>query len=635
MKNRQITQSVNGYIKRASIVALFALALFAVALTVPNTQVTHALPGGPAGVSNGLKLWLSASTGVKTTGGVDAQTGDDVEDWQDQSPDVRNATKDSSAAIYNDAGLNFNPTLTFTDDGYSASDAGLPSGSEDRSIFVVASANSGGWRYVLGAGTFGGGNGFDFGHNSNDGSVFITSHSSQEAGTGSWSPYGSARLAYGAVDGTSLYIAVNGSAPQMGSGGSINTVLDGAVNVGANSGGVETWDGNISEVIMYDRVVTPLERQQINSYLALKYGFSLDQSPAQSYIGSSNSIMWDKDAPQANVYNNGLFGIGRDDAAGLSQVKSLGQTETNMITVEAVGEGTNTVPDFHDMNNLEFLVIGDNNQAANWTTTGAPGSYSVLERQWMKQETGDVGPVALSFDMDDPDMDIPPALGDGYYYFIYDTDGDGALADETPTALTDEGGGIWKTTVDFGSGGLFTIATSASPAIVSLLPVDNAANVQVTSNLQIQYSRAVVAGSGNIAIYKAGGQLVEQIPATDSVRVTGSSTDTITINPAADLEPGTDYYVLVGAMVFGDLPDYAPGISSQTAWNFTTVAGGTSSVNAGGQQPTVPGAPATGVARRESDELINLSSILIGIGALSFTCLLLWRFGKTKRHNNL
>lgn len=569
MKIRRQGRLAGRYLVKSGF-AFFSLIALSLPIVLVGVQQAAAAPAGPAGVTNGLRLWLTASSGVKTVGGVDAQNGDGVEQWLDQSPDGRDATKATTSAIYNSEGLNFNPTLFFSDNNYTASDSGLPSGSDDRSIFVVASANSGGWRYVLGGGTFGGDGGFDFGHNSNDQSVFLTTHSSQYAGTGSWEPYGSARLAYGALDGSYPYIAVNGSAPVNGIGGSASTVLDGDLNIGANSAGVELWDGNISEVIYYDRVVTPVERQRINSYLALKYGFSLDQAPAQSYIASGGVIMWDKDAPGANVYNNGLFGIGRDDAAGLSQIKSLGQTATNMITVEAVGEGTNTAPNFNDVDNLEFLVIGDNDGAASWTTTGAPGSYSILERKWMKQERGDVGPVELTFNMDDPEMDIPAPLGDGYYYFIYDTDGDGSLADETPTALVNQGG-IWKTTVDFGAGGLFTIATSASPAIVSLSPANNAGDVALSSNLTINYSRAVTAGSGYVSLYKSNGQLVERLLATDATRVviTGAM---VTLNPTDDLEPGTDYYLLVDATAFGDLPDYAPGITSQTAWSFSTAS---------------------------------------------------------------
>ncbi len=106
------------------------------------------------------------------------------------------------------------------------------------------------------------------------------------------------------------------------------------------------------KIIIYNRFLDPIERQRVNSYLALKYGFSLDQSTPQSYLASGSHLMWDKDAAGASTYNNGLFGIGRDDASNLAQVKSLGQTATNMITIEADTEGSNGHPDWHDIQDL-------------------------------------------------------------------------------------------------------------------------------------------------------------------------------------------------------------------------------------------------------------------------------------------
>lgn len=542
--------------------------------TIVFASHSTAAPAGPAGVGSGLQLWLSASEGAKTTGNVDATNGQGIAQWDDLSSASRNATPSSTQAVFSDTGLNYNPTLVFTNDNYTASNAGLPAGGTDRSIFVVASVNSGGWRYVLGAGTFGGGNGFDFGHNAGNQSVFITTHSSQEASTGSWNPYGAARLAYGAVSSASLYIAVNGSSPVIGSNpGGVNTVHDGSLNIGANSGGSELWDGNISEVIMYDRVVTPTERQRINSYLALKYGFSLDQSTAQSYLASGSNLMWDKDASGASTYNNGLFGIGRDDASGLSQVKSRGQTTTNVIILEANDEGTNTDPAFHDMADLEFLVIGDNNGAASWTTTGAPTGYSVLSRKWMKQEQGDVGSVSMSFDVADPDFNIPAALGDGQYYFIYDTNNNGSLSDETPQALTDLGSNLWKTNVDFGSGGLFTLAATDRPALNSMTPADNATGVGLNNNLVMNFSRAVSGDTGNLVIHKSSDDSVfETIPA-NSAKVTGNGSATITVNPAGTFAGSTEYYVTIEGDAFVDgSSNYFAGISNKQSWNFTTVS---------------------------------------------------------------
>ncbi|HEY0908140.1 MAG TPA: Ig-like domain-containing protein [Candidatus Paceibacterota bacterium] len=547
--------------------------LLAVTVTAAISSIFSpiAFAAGPAGVESGLEFWFSADSGAKDSGGNAAADNEQIETWEDQSANNRDATRSAGSAVYSENGLNFNPTLNFTDGRYQASDTGLVSGSGDRSIFVVASADSGGWRYVLGAGTFGGGAGFDFGHNSNSASVFITTHSSQEAITGSWTPYGTARLAYGAVNGGPLYIAVNGSVPVQGSGGNVNTSLSGSVKIGSNSRGDEYWDGNISEVIYYDRLVTATERQRINSYLALKYGFSLDQGTAQSYLASGSNLMWDKDAADASTYDNDLFGIGRDDASNLSQIKSRGQNSTTVITVEAVNEGTNLVPDFEDMDDLEFLVFGDNGGAASWTTTGAPSGYSILERKWKKQEQGDVGFVRMDFNVANSNMNIPDTLDGGVYYFVYDSDNDGSLSDEVPQGMSDQGGDAWRVAVDFGAGGLFTLASTENPAAEGLSPVDNAVGVNGNTNLVITLSTSVTVGTGDILIKKASdNSIVETIP-VGSGQVSGSGTDTITINPANSLDDGIEYYVQIPSTAFKDADDdYFPGITNATGWSFTT-----------------------------------------------------------------
>lgn len=527
---------------------------------------------GPAGVETGLELWFSADSGAKITGGAAATNGQTVETWEDQSTLERDATRqDGTGATFSSTGLNYNPTIEFNNNNYTFSDTGLPSGSSDRSIFVVASTNDiGSWRYVLGAGTFGSNNGFDFGNRSGSGVVFITTHSAQEAQTGSWSPLGTARLAYGAVTGGTLYLGVNGASLVSGGSG-VNTVLDGNANIGANSGGVEAWYGSISEVIMFDRTVDDTERQRINSYLALKYGFSLDQTTPQSYLASGSNLMWDKDAADASTYDNGLFGIGRDDSSSLAQLKSRGQTSTNVIILEAQGEGSNGNPSFNDIANLEFLVIGDNNGGASWTTTGAPTGYSILSRQWKKQEQGDVGTVTMDFDVADADFNIPAPLDADDYYFIYDTDNDSSLADETPLAMSDQGSNLWRTTVDFGSGGLFSLASTENPAINSLSPSDNATNVTLSSNLVITFSKSVTADTGNLTIKKSSDDSTFETIDVSSGKVTGNGTATITINPDSNFASNTTYYVQIDSTAFEDSSNnFFGGISSKETWNFTT-----------------------------------------------------------------
>lgn len=530
------------------------------------------LAAGPAGVETNLELWLSANSGTKDSGGDNASNSEAVVTWEDQSTANRDATKiDSTGATLNTTGLNYNPTLVFSgSNNYSASDTGLASGSNDRAIFIVASLDDiGSWRYVFGLGTFGSSRAFDFGNRSGTGSVFITTHSGQTAETGSWQPTGSARLAYGSVSSNQIFLSINGAALVSGSSG-INTILDGTLNIGSNSRGDEYWDGNISEVIFYNRSLTSTEQQRIYSYLALKYGFSLDQTTPQSYLASGSNLMWDKDATDASTYNNGLFGIGRDDSSNLAQIKSRGQTSTNVIILEAVGEGSNGNGSFVDMGDLEFLVIGDNNGNASWTTTGAPAGYSVLERRWKKQEQGNLGEVRMDFDVADSDFNIPAPLDADDYYFVYDTDNDGSLSDETPVAMTDQGSNLWRTTVDFGSGGLFTLASTENPAINTLSPADNATNVTVSSNLVITFSQSVTAGSGNIVIKKTSDDSIVETIAANSSLVTGTGSTTITINPTSNLSGSTGYYVEIDSTAFKNGSNFFGGINSKDAWNFTT-----------------------------------------------------------------
>lgn len=406
-------------------------------------------------------------------------------------------------------GLNFNPTLLFDGSNfYTFPDTGLAMGSNDRSIFVVASNNDAGWwRYVLGVGTYGppGTAGFSFGNRAGSGNIFISTHEGQlTVDSGSWYPIGSARLAFGSVSSNTLYLGNNGG-PLTSGGTGLDTTADGDVNIGSNPAGIELWIGTVAEVIYYNRDLTALERQRVMSYLALKYGFSIDQTVPQSYISSGSALMWDMNAPSASTYNNDIFGIGRDDLADLSQIKSKAQSQTSIITLEAVGEGTNLAPNFQDIDDQEFLTIGSDGGAATWTTSGAPVGVSRLSRMWMKQELGgdgSVGAVTLDFDTNNSNFDVPNPVDNGAYYFLYDSNNNGSLSDELPTLMTDMGNGVWRTTVTFGAGSLFTLSSSSSPMVTMLSPIDNATNVSRTSMLALTFNRPVTAGSSMIAIRK-------------------------------------------------------------------------------------------------------------------------------------
>ena len=55
-------------------------------------------------------------------------------------------------------------------------------------------------------------------------------------------------------------------------------------NIGSNCLANGAFSGDIAEVISFNRRVSTGESQVINSYLALKYGISLDQTTGQDYV---------------------------------------------------------------------------------------------------------------------------------------------------------------------------------------------------------------------------------------------------------------------------------------------------------------------------------------------------------------
>ena len=114
---------------------------------------------------------------------------------------------------------------------------------------------------------------------------------------------------------------------------------------------------------------------------------------------------------------------------------------------------------------------------------------------------------------------------------------------------------------------------TTDPTLSSSTPSDNATSVAVNANIVLNFSESVDVESGNITIKKtSGNSTVETIDVVTSGQVTGTGTNQITINPSADFDGSTEYYVLIDATAFDDSSSnsYA-GISSTTALSFITV----------------------------------------------------------------
>lgn len=116
-----------------------------------------------------------------------------------------------------------------------------------------------------------------------------------------------------------------------------------------------------------------------------------------------------------------------------------------------------------------------------------------------------------------------------------------------------------------------SIVTADVPAITSLSPANGATGVSPTANLVIGFSKNVTNQTGNILIKKVSDDsVVETIDASGEL-ISGSGTNSITINPSVTLEEGTQYYVIVPNTAFKDSSDnFFDGILESSTWVFTT-----------------------------------------------------------------
>lgn len=104
----------------------------------------------------------------------------------------------------------------------------------------------------------------------------------------------------------------------------------------------EEFKGNISEILVYNRVLSGFETQKVASYLAVKYGISLSQFDIKNYLNSKGQTIWDIN--QHKGFENSITGVGRDDASGLLQPKSSNMAEEGLLTIELKSK-SNTIPD--------------------------------------------------------------------------------------------------------------------------------------------------------------------------------------------------------------------------------------------------------------------------------------------------
>ena len=140
-------------------------------------------------------------------------------------------------------------------------------------------------------------------------------------------------------------------------------------------------DGELAELIVFSDIPSAIEQQSLHSYLALKYGITLDNSNDNNSIiegdyilsnGSTKVWEYEDDDNGNGLFHHDVAGIGLDETRNFEQKQSKSINSDALITI---GLGNIAANNDTNSNNFatdkDFLVWGnnDNDDPLNLDTT--------------------------------------------------------------------------------------------------------------------------------------------------------------------------------------------------------------------------------------------------------------------------
>jgi hypothetical protein len=367
----------------------------------------------------GSLLWLRAD--VQAT----------VSLWQDQSGNSHNATPGTNGPTLNTNAVNFNPAFVFngtnqymqivnggTDDGIFNTGTSFP----DLSAYIVVLTSTAQNSYAFNERnaqnddyTFQvpwGDNNIYYGIEGGSSDInhaWVTNTSTFDL----YNFYGTDDASAAAITTSQQALYLNGVVVDQDTSTDYgNNTITGdnaeAFYIGSFDGTSNYHNGQIAEIIVFSGNQTSQLQQSYQSYLAIKYGITLNNVTAVvddtnitegDYVLIDGSTkVWDYAANSA--YHNDVAGIGRDDGLALNQKQSSSVNADGYITMGLTAIETDNASNANTFTtNKDFLMWGNNNGSVLvggvTTSTIICAPETTMARTWKVVENGSVGTVEV------------------------------------------------------------------------------------------------------------------------------------------------------------------------------------------------------------------------------------------------
>jgi len=153
------------------------------------------------------------------------------------------------------------------------------------------------------------------------------------------------------------------------------------------------FKGFTPELLVFNRQLSPGDCNKFETYLAIKYGLTLDKS----YVAANGTTLWDYAADTA--YNHRIAGYGREDALGLYQKMATSTYEEAPFYSEQSANDSYDQNDSYNlssrnrllvmgcqqantMDNGKYILFGDNTDSLK-ITSGSISGFATLNRKWL------------------------------------------------------------------------------------------------------------------------------------------------------------------------------------------------------------------------------------------------------------
>jgi len=398
---------------------------------------------GPGGVNTDLLLWLRGDAGVEEASADAAEDGDLVEFWRDQSGNNYDGDQGSAGfrpTFNSTSGINFNPVLSFdgNDNYFPIRDYNINTVKPLAiTVYAVATTSSGSEGILL---SYDRNQFFRFATDHQNDGGFGLSTTNLSGTTDDFNANGTPEDdGIPHILGGDFDPAVVGINKRLFFDGTIDNEIDagtiafgtngtdrfGFVGVGSEASGFDGtigpdnyFDGDIAEIFLYGTALSSTQRQQVETYLAVKYGVTLSadtdgngisfEPDEGDYLAADGlTTLWDADVNSS--YHFDIAAIGRDG--------DLNQPVSKSINADAVVRITE-----NSLNENDYIVWGNNNASFGSSVSAGSSFERELNRVW-KLEITDNSNFVDEIEIDLSSIGVLPENGSDIALLIDDNDG--------------------------------------------------------------------------------------------------------------------------------------------------------------------------------------------------------------------